>query len=207
MARYTGAVCRLCRRHGEKLFLKGDKCATNCVFDKRPMPPGMRTARRRKISDRGLQLREKQRARSMYGILERQFRRYYEEAVRHPGVTGDNLLRLLESRLDNVVYRLGWADSRNQARQVVRHGHIALRDRKTNIPSARVKPGDTIGWTERARASEYFAIAKEKATGKSIVSWLSMNPENMTGQVLNEVNPAEAETLFDPSVIVEFYSR
>lgn len=207
MARYTGAVCRLCRRQGEKLYLKGDKCATNCVFDKRPMPPGMRTARRRKISDRGLQLREKQRARNIYGVLERQFRGYYEEAVHHPGVTGDNLLRLLESRLDNVVYRLGWADSRNQARQIVRHGHITLRDRKTNIPSARIKPGDAIGWTERARASEYFAIAKEKATGKSIVSWLSMSPEKMTGQVLSEVNPAEAETLFDPSVIVEFYSR
>ncbi len=207
MARYTGPVCRLCRRHGEKLFLKGDKCATKCTFDKRAFPPGMRTTRRRKVSDRGLQLREKQRARSIYGLLERQFRSYYEEAVHHPGVTGDNLLRLLESRLDNVVFRLGWADSRNQARQVVRHGMIRLGVRKNNVPSARVRPGDEIGWTERGKRTEYHAIAKERVSGKSIVSWLSMDPAAMTGRVLTEANPAEAESLFDPAVIVEYYSR
>ena len=208
MARYVGPVCRLCRRHGEKLMLKGDRCYTpKCAFERRPTPPGMRTARRRKVSDRGLQLREKQRARSIYGLLERQFRGYYHEAIHQPGVTGDNLLKLLESRLDNVVYRLGWADSRNQARQVVRHGQITVGGRKVNVPSARIKPGDIIGWTEGARSSEYFAIAKERVAGKSIVSWLTMNPDAMTGQALTEVNPAEAELLFDPSVIVEYYSR
>lgn len=207
MARYTGAVCRLCRRHGEKLMLKGDKCVTNCVFDKRPTPPGMRSTRRRKVSDRGIQLREKQRARNVYGLLERQFRGYYEEAVRHPGVTGDNLLRILESRLDNVVFRLGWGDSRNQARQVVGHGHVTLNGRKTNIPSARVKAGDVVAWSDRGKRSEYFPMVKERVGGKSVVSWLSLDMDAMTGRVLNEVNPAEAETLFDPAIIVEYYSR
>lgn len=207
MARYTGPVCRICRRQGEKLYLKGDKCITNCTVEKRPTPPGMRSARRRKISDRGLQLREKQRARNIYGLLERQFRDYYEEAAHHSGVTGDNLLRLLESRLDNVVFRLGWADSRNQARQLVRHGHISLGGRKASIPSMRIKEGDNIGWTERGKRSEYFAIAKERTAGKSIVTWLSMDPEAMSGRVLASPDPGEAETLFDPSVIVEYYSR
>ena len=207
MARYTGPVCRICRRQGEKLYLKGEKCATNCVFERRPTPPGMRSARRRKVSDRGLQLREKQRARNIYGLLERQFRGYYEEAANHPGVTGDNLLKLLECRLDNVVYRLGWADSRNQARQIVRHGHIALNGRKSNVPSIRVKAGDTIGWSDRGRRSEYFPIAKDRAAGKSIVTWLTMDPDAMTGRAIADPNPGEAETLFDPSVIVEFYSR
>ncbi len=188
-------------------MLKGDKCVTNCVFDKRPLPPGMRSTRRRKVSDRGVQLREKQRARNIYGLLERQFRGYYERAVHDPGVTGDNLLRILESRLDNVVYRLGWGDSRNQARQVVRHGHITMNGRKTDIPSARVKEGDIIAWSDRGQRSEYFPMVKERVGSKSIVSWLSMDITAMTGRVLTEVNPAEAETLFDPAIIVEYYSR
>ena len=136
MARYTGPVCRLCRRHGEKLYLKGERCYTpKCSFDRRPNPPGPRPARRRKISDRGLQLREKQRARVTYGVLEKQFVRYYKEAIRRPGVSGENLVRMLELRLDNIVYRLGFADSRSQARQVVRHGIIAVNGRKLDIPS------------------------------------------------------------------------
>lgn len=136
MARYTGAVCRLCRRSGGKLFLKGDRCFTpKCSVDKRPKPPGQQLRRRQKLSDRGLQLREKQKARYSYGILERQFRRLFSEAERQAGITGENLLVLLERRLDNVVYRLGFADSRSQARQLVRHGHIFLNGHKTNIPS------------------------------------------------------------------------
>ncbi len=207
MARYTGPACRLCRRHGEKLMLKGDKCVTNCTFDKRPTPPGQRSARRRKVSDRGLQLREKQRARAVYGVLERQFRSYYEEALRQTGATTDNLLKLLESRLDNVVYRLGWADSRNQARQIVRHGHIGLNGRKTDIPSARVRVGDALAWTPRGQKSEYFAIQKEKVGGKQQVGWLTMDPAAMTGRIVADIDPAEAEALFDPAVIIEYYSR
>src|SRR5688500_11672219 len=131
MARYTGAVCRLCRRYGEKLYLKGDRCfGPKCAFTKRPTPPGGASQRRRKVSDRGLQLRDKQRARVSYGLLERQFRGYYDEALRKTGVTGDQLMRSLESRLDNVVYRLGFADSRKQARQLVRHRHVSLNTRK-----------------------------------------------------------------------------
>src|SRR6266540_2496626 len=156
MARYKGPDCRVCRRQGEKLFLKGTKClGPKCTIEKRPNPPGdQHKGRRRKVSDRGLQLREKQKARYAYGILERQFRRYYEEAVRRPGVSGENLVRILETRLDNVVHRLGFADSRDQARQVVGHGHITLNGRKTDIPSARVKVGDVIGLSEDARNTE-----------------------------------------------------
>src|SRR3972149_9287930 len=133
MARYTGPVCRLCRRHGEKLFLKGERCMTpKCAFEKRPTPPGYRLPRRRRVSDRSLQLREKQKACYTYGIMERQFRRYYSEAIRRAGITGENLVRLLELRLDNVIYRMGLGDSRAPARQPVRHGHILLNRRTTN---------------------------------------------------------------------------
>ncbi len=136
MARYTGPVCRLCRRLGDKLYLKGEKCySPKCPFERRPFAPGQRSARRRKVSDRGLQLREKQRARAIYGVLERQFRRYDAEAVRRPGVSGDTLLRLLELRLDNLLFRLGFADSRAQGRQVVLHEHITVNGRKAHTPS------------------------------------------------------------------------
>ncbi|MDW8045820.1 MAG: 30S ribosomal protein S4, partial [Chloroflexota bacterium] len=175
MARYTGPVCRLCRRHGEKLFLKGARCFTpKCSFERRPYPPGQRTTRRRKISDRGLQLREKQRARVTYGVLEKQFRRYYEEAIRRPGVSGENLVRLLESRLDNIVYRLGFADSRAQARQLVRHGHIAVNGRKLDIPSAHIKEGDTISFPPRGQRSAYDPVVQETITSKQVPSWLQL---------------------------------
>ena len=136
MARYTGPVCRICRRYGEKLMLKGDKCVTKCTLDKRSAPPGPPATRRRKLSDRALQLREKQKARYSYGVLEKQFVRYYKDAVRRPGVTGENLVQSLELRLDNIVHRMGFSDSLKQARQVVRHGHIMLNGRKTDVPSA-----------------------------------------------------------------------
>lgn len=208
MARYNDADCRICRRHGEKLFLKGTKCmGPKCTFEKRPNPPGMTQSRRRKVSDRGLQLREKQKARFAYGVLERQFRRYYEEAAHRPGVTGENLVRILESRLDNVVHRLGWGDSRDQARQVVNHGHITLNGRKTDIPSARVKVGDIVGWTERGRKTEYFKIVQESMQNVNPPQWLSVDPAAMTGRVLAMPARADGDRTFNENVIVEFYSR
>ena len=207
MARYTGPVCRLCRRHGDALMLKGERCYTKCAFQKRPQPPGYRLPRRRRVSVRAMQLREKQRARYTYGVLERQFRRYYAEAVRRPGVTGDNLVRLLESRLDNVVYRLGFADSRAQARQLVNHGHLAINGRKTGIPSALVKAGDVVGWTESGKKTEYFKIVQETVTNKEISPWVVLDIETMTGRVLRAPEIAEAGIKFDPLVIVEYYSR
>jgi small subunit ribosomal protein S4 len=208
MARYTGPVCRLCRRYGEKLFLKGDRCfGPKCAFERRPNPPGAILQRRRKVSDRGLQLREKQRARVAFGVFERQFRRYYHEAVRRPGITGDNLIRLLESRLDNVVYRLGLADSRKQARQVVRHGHIALNGRKTDIPSAIVKTGDEVALTPSGAKTEYAAMLKETIKSKQPPAWMSLNETALSGRVIGEPTLENAEALFDPKVVVEYYSR
>lgn len=207
MARYRGPRCRICRRYGEPLLLKGDSCASKCALQRRTQPPGYRIARRRRISDRALQLREKQKARYAYGVLERQFRRYYAEAVRRPGITGDNLIRLLETRLDNVVYRLGFADSRAQARQIVNHGHIALNGRKTNIASAHVREGDVIDWTESGKKTEYFQIVRETVKSKEIPAWLSLDADNMAGRVLRLPEAAEAGAKFDPAVIVEYYSR
>jgi small subunit ribosomal protein S4 len=209
MARYTGPVCRICRRYGEKLMLKGDKCVTRCTLDKRSTPPGEqhKTARRRKLSDRAVQLREKQKARYSYGVLEKQFVDYYKEAVRLPGVTGDNLVRLLEMRLDNVVHKMGFADSLKQARQLVRHGHIMLNGRKTNIPSAATKPGDVIGWTPIAKKTEYFKVARENMSSKSAPAWLNVDADQMTGRVVSPPAVAEIPSKFDPAVIVEFYSR
>ena len=208
MARYTGPVCRMCRRYGEKLFLKGDRCfGPKCAFEKRPNPPGAVSQRRRKVTDRGLQLREKQRARVAYGLLERQFRGYYDEALRRTGVTGSILVRMLESRLDNVVYRLGFADSRKQARQLVRHGHVSLNERKTDIPSTQLKIGDQIGFTTRGAKTEYASMLKENLGAKQAPVWLSLDSGAMKGRVLGEPTLEGAEALFDPNVIVEYYSR
>ena len=208
MARYTGPVCRLCRRYGDKLMLKGERCfGPKCAFEKRPTPPGVRSPRRRRVSDRALQLREKQKARYSYGIMERQFRRYYREAVHRPGVTGENLLRLLEMRLDNVIYRLGFADSRSQARQVVRHGHILLNGRKTDVPSCQVKAGDVIGWRAPSKETEAFKIAQQMAKSARVPGWLNLDTEAMVGRVLSPPGLGDTEAKFDASVIVEFYSR
>jgi small subunit ribosomal protein S4 len=208
MARYHGPVCRLCRRYGEKLFLKGDRCfGPKCAIVRRPNPPGSAIQRRRKVSDRGLQLREKQRARVFYGLLERQFRRYYEEALHRPGVSGINLIQILESRLDNVVYRLGFADSRKQARQLVRHGHISLNGRKTDIPSAITKLNDEIAFSARGRKTEYAKTLPEVLKSKQVASWLSLDMGGLQGRVIGAPTIEEAESLFDPNVIVEFYSR
>jgi len=210
MARYTRAVCRLCRRSGEKLFLKGARCFTpKCAVDKRPKPPGQAGAgrRRRRVSDRGLQLREKQKARYTYGTLERQFHKTFLNAERQAGITGENLLILLERRLDNVVYRLGFADSRQQARQLVQHGHIVLNGRITNIPSALVKEGDTIGWREGSTKTEYYKQLVEEIESKTVLNWLSLDRQNMVGQVLSMPTPEEVDAKFDGKAIVEYYSR
>jgi small subunit ribosomal protein S4 len=167
----------------------------------------MGSQRRRKVSDRGLQLREKQRARVFYGLLERQFRGYYDEALRKTGVTGEILVRVLESRLDNVVYRLGFADSRKQARQLVRHGHIALNTKKTDIPSAQVKIGDQIGFTPSGAKTEYAKIVQETISGKQAPGWLSLDMGAMRGRMISEPTLEGAEAFFDPNVIVEYYSR
>jgi len=208
MARYIGAVCRLCRRSGEKLFLKGDRCFTpKCAVDRRPKPPGQQLRRRQKLSDRGLQLREKQKARHTYGILERQFRKLFAEAERQAGITGENLLVLLERRLDNVVYRLGFADSRAQARQLVRHGHILLNGHKTDIPSALIKEGDTISWRKESTKTEYYKQLVERIESKTVPSWLSLDKKNMVGQVVSLPTPEDIEATFDGKTIVEYYSR
>jgi len=207
MARYTASVCRLCRRSGDKLMLKGDKCITKCTLDKRPKPPGPQLGRRRRISDRGQQLREKQKVRYSYGVLERQFRRFFNEAERQPGITGENLLVLLERRLDNVVYRLGFADSRSQARQLVQHGHIMLNERKTDVPSCLVKEGDTVGWHERSTKSEYYKQRAESIGGQTAPGWLSLDRQKLVGQVLSLPTPDDIETKFEVASVVEFYSR
>jgi len=208
MARYSGSVCRLCRRSGEKLMLKGNRCFTpKCAMDRRAKPPGRQPNRRRRVSDRGLQLREKQKARYTYGIMERQFKRMFELAEKQSGITGDNLLVLLERRLDNVAYRLGFADSRAQARQLVQHGHIILNGHKTDIPSCLVKEGDTIAWREGSTKTEYYKQLHESIKGKMVANWLSLDRENIVGQVLSLPTPEEAEAKFEGKVIIEYYSR
>jgi len=189
-------------------MLKGDKCITKCTLDKRSKPPGQQTARRRqRLSERGLQLREKQKARYSYGLLERQFRQLFAEAERQPGITGENLIVLLERRLDNVVYRLGFADSRAQARQLVRHGHILLNGRKTNIPSCLVKEGDAVSWRSASTKTEYYEQLLKSINSKSVLSWLSLDKQNLVGQVLSLPTPDEVEAKFDNKAIVEYYSR
>lgn len=210
MARYTGPACRLCRRFEVKLMLKGERCPTpKCPLEKRNVPPGGRSLSRRRsrISDRGLQLREKQKVRFCYGVLERQFRRFFSEAKKGHGTTGDNFLILLERRLDNVVYRLGFADSRAQARQIVRHGHIVVNGRKTDIPSFLVKSGDVIKWRDASTKTEYYKRVAEEIEGKFVPSWLSLDKESMTGRVLNLPGKDDIEAVFNAKAIVEYYSR
>ena len=208
MGRYTAAVCRLCRRSGEKLMLKGSRCLTpKCAMDRRGKPPGQQLRRRRRVSDRGLQLREKQKARNTYGMMERQFRQLFAQAERQSGITGENLLVLLERRLDNVVYRLGFGDSRPQARQLVQHGHIMLNGRKTDIPSCLVKEGDTISWREGSTKTEYYKQLLQNIESKSILSWLSLDRQSLVGQVLSLPTPDDTDVKFNGKTIVEYYSR
>lgn len=210
MARYTDAVCKLCRREGEKLFLKGERCySPKCAVERRPYPPGAHGQQakfRRKTSDFGLQLREKQKARRIYGVLERQFRKYFETAQRTPGLTGENLLQILERRLDNVLYRLGFADSRASARQIVNHGHIMLNDRKVNIPSAFVSPGDVITIRSQSRKNKYFQYLASNVGHKAVPVWLSLDGD-LKGQVIALPARAEIDTNVNEQLIVEYYSR
>lgn len=208
MARYNGPVCRLCRREGMKLFLKGDRCySEKCAVDKRNYPPGQKAQSRRKVTEYGLQLREKQRARRVYGILERQFRRYFDLAERQQGITGENLLRLLERRLDNVVYRLGFAQSRNQARQLVRHGHFTVNGKRVGIPSYLIRSGDEIAVQDKSKEMPVFVEIAEVAAQKTPPSWLEVDLEKMQGQVLGLPAREDIDVPIQEHLIVELYSR
>jgi small subunit ribosomal protein S4 len=210
MARYIDAKCRLCRRVGDKLMLKGDRCFTSkCAFERRDVPPGYTgvSKRRPKKSDRGVQLQEKQKARYTYGLMERQFRKFFAEAERLPGVTGETLLILLERRLDNVVFRFGFASSRAQARQLVRHGHFLLNGRKTDIPSCLVKPGDAVAWREGSTKSEYYKTLVQEIEGRTIPGWLTLDKQKMAGQIVSLPTAEDIEVKFDEKAIFEYYSR
>lgn len=208
MARYTEAVCRLCRREGEKLFLKGDRCfSPKCAMERRPNPPGPARRFKAKESDYGNQLREKQKVRRIYGIFEKQFRRYFQNALKMKGLTGENLLIILETRLDNVIFRLGLADSRSQARQLVRHGHFVVNGRKTNIPSYLVKPGDEIVLKETSRSNPYFKERAQAMSGAKVPGWLSLNASVMSGSVVAEPTRQDIDFTLNEQLIVEYYSR
>ena len=208
MARYTDPVCRICRREGLKLFLKGSRCySRKCSFERRSTPPGMNTQRRRKVSEFGLQLREKQKVRKSYSIMEKQFRNYFEKAERRKGMTGENLLRLLEMRLDNVVYRMGLARSRAEARQLVSHGHFTVNGRPTNIPSYPTKTGDKVEVRESRRGREYFKTASETVKAAQIPDWVSVDAAKLTGSILTEPVREQMPQEFNEQLVVEFYSR
>ncbi|MGI5912013.1 MAG: 30S ribosomal protein S4 [Syntrophomonadaceae bacterium] len=209
MGRYTDAVCRQCRREGEKLFLKGDRCySEKCAVDRKNYPPGAHgQGRRKKISEYGLQLREKQKTKRTYGILEKQFRNYFAKADKQKGITGDNLLILLERRLDNVVYRLGFASSRKEARQLVNHGHFTINGKKANIPSMLVRVGDIVTVKDDSKEIAKFQEMKEQAAYKTPPEWLSVDVENLTGQILAYPVREQIDTPVNEQLIVELYSR
>jgi len=208
MARYTGPVCRICRRQGMKLYLKGQRCfGPKCAVERRKYPPGEHGQGRRKISEFGLQLAEKQKIRYIYGVLERQFRKHFEEAERRPGMSGPNLLAILETRMDNVVYRLGFASSRKQARQLVLHGHFALNGRKTDIPSALVKEGDVVAVRSGSQQNEYFSALKGELTEKSVPRWLTIDTTALSGRVTSFPTREDIDALVNEQLVVEYYSR
>ncbi|MCL0078365.1 30S ribosomal protein S4 [Dehalococcoidia bacterium] len=209
MARYTGPVCRLCRRQGEKLMLKGERCASpKCALERKYNAPGYgQRSRPRKMSEYGIRLKEKQKAKNIYGILERQFRKHFAEAERIPGLAGENLLRILEMRLDSVVYRLGFADSRRQARQLVRHGHFTLNGRKTDIPSCLVKPGDVIAWMTSKQGLIPYQAALQDIGSRHIPGWLSVDDKSLTAKVLTLPSREEIGITINERLIVEYYSR
>lgn len=206
MAKYTGPACRLCRREGTKLFLKGERCYTDkCAVERRGYAPGQHGQSRKKLSLYGTLLREKQKARRIYGVLERQFRRYFELASRQKGITGENLLRILESRLDNVVYRAGFATSRAEARQLVRHGHFSVNGRKVDIPSYRLRAGDEIAVREGSRD---LARLKELAAMQvTVPAWLDVDRENMVIRVINLPSREDIDVPITEHLIIEYYSR
>lgn len=209
MARYTGPVCKLCRREAVKLMLKGDRCmGPKCSVERRPTAPGMHGAKRqRKMSDFGLQLREKQKARRIYGVLEKQFSKHFDEAKRIPGATGERLLQILELRLDNIVYRMGFADSRAQARQIVRHGHFTVNGRATDVPSFITKAGDTVAVKESSRGKEYFKVVADSFGKTEIPGWVSIEPKNLSGRIVSIPVRNEMDITLDEQLIVEYYNR
>jgi small subunit ribosomal protein S4 len=208
MARYTGADCRQCRREGEKLFLKGDRCYTDkCGIEKRPYPPGQAGKKRPRDSEYRVQLREKQKAKRIYGVLEKQFRTYYQIATRQPGITGENLLRLLESRLDNAVYRLGFAASRDEARQMVRHGHFTVDGHRVDIPSFRVRPGAVIAVGEKSKDMTAIKAALISSSKIEVPGWLEVDVEKLQGRVLSLPAREQIEAPIREQLIVELYSK
>jgi len=208
VARYTEARCRLCRREGVKLYLKGDRCYSNrCAIERRNAPPGQHGRARRKVTEYAVQLREKQKLRRIYGVLERQFRNYFEKAERQRGITGENLLRLLERRLDNVVYRLGLAASRTEARQLVRHGHFKVNGRKVNIPSFLVRVGDKITVADKSKESPRIKELIERAAQNTPPAWLSYDVDAAVGEVLSYPSRDQVDTPVKEQLIVELYSR
>ena len=208
MARYTGPVCRLCRREGTKLFLKGERCLTGkCALDRRSTAPGQHGAARKKVEEYGRQLREKQKTRRYYGVLEKQFIRYYEMAELKEGMTGENLLIILERRLDNVVYRMGMAKSRKEARQLVLHGHFTLNGKKANIPSMLVKAGDVISVKEASRESVKIKELVEALEGQIKPKWLEVDSANLTAKVVNLPAREDIDFPFEEQLIVELYSK
>ena len=208
MARYTGAVCRLCRREGLKLFLKGERCYTDkCAIERRNYPPGEHGQARPKFSEYSVQLREKQKLRRMYGVLEGQFRRYFQMADRAKGVTGETLLQLLERRLDNIVYRVGFATSRSEARQLVRHGHFRVNGRKVNVPSYLVRAGDMITVRERSQKVARIQGALELAQRRGVPDWLEVTPESFAGRVKALPVRSDLTMPINEKLVVELYSK
>ena len=209
MGRYIGPVCRLCRREGVKLYLKGERCySPKCAMERRPYPPGQHGQKRaRRPSDYAVRLREQQKLRRIYGISERQFRNLFEEASKKKGVTGSVFLGLLESRLDNVVYRLGFAVSRRQARQLVRHGHITVNGRRVDLPSYRVRPGDEIAVAEKSRNLELIRQNLEAMKGRKVGPWLSLDVEGMKGKFLRLPDREDLALPVNEQLVIEFYSR
>ena len=208
MARYTGPVCRLCRREGDKLFLKGEKCVKNaCPVGKRPTAPGQHGTSRKKLSEYGIQLREKQKARRIYGVLEAQFRNYFKIADSTPGVTGENLLRLLELRLDNVMYRMGFGRSRTEARQIVRHNLVTVNGKKVNIPSYQVKAGDVVAIKDKAKSFQRFKDVLEVTTSKILPEWVTVEFDQLRGTVVSVPNREQISISVRETLIVELYSK
>ncbi|MGH9161436.1 MAG: 30S ribosomal protein S4 [Vicinamibacteraceae bacterium] len=209
MARYVGSVCRLCRREGMKLFLKGERCYTDrCAIERRNQPPGQQTrTRRNKLAGYGLQLREKQKVKRIYGVLEGQFRRYFDAAARTRGITGETLLQLLERRLDNVVYRLGFATSRAQARQLVRHGHFLVNGRRVDVPSFSLKAGDLIGMRSKTQKNPIVLHAMEEVKGRGIPEWLAIDGQNLQGRILALPTREQIGLPVQEQLIVELYSK
>ncbi len=209
MSRYTGAVCRLCRREMTKLFLKGERCFTSkCAIERRPSPPGQHgPGRQKKLSNYGIQLREKQKLRRIYGINEKQFRTYFKKAASQPGVSGENFLRYLERRLDNVVYRLGFAASRSAARQLVAHGNVAVNGRKLDIPSYIVRPGETIEIRENHVNNPFIQESVQRARIRQVPQWLELDGDHPKGRIDHLPSRAEIDTLVNEQLIVEFYSK